>query len=178
MITLTIDQHNMIQSVGGEWNHAAQEGGALDILSTEKVIGKNIEIYLGSDTTQMYYDALYKLCRLKKETITRDYRCDSPTHERYMKITLIPLENSAIEMQHVTIKEIPFKHAVHIEDMKDSSIKNIAYTKRCSICNRLKYPNSEVWSFPEELNDKKPLHIKVIHTVCPDCKNKNWLKGF
>jgi hypothetical protein len=175
MITLTIDKNNIVTEIGGEWDEAAKAGHAQEALSKDKVIGKEIEHYLGSDTTQMYYDAIFKLCRLKNETIVRDYRCDSPTHERYMRMTIIPLKNNAIEMQHELIKEIPFKNDVNIEDMKNSKHMSYKYAKRCSICNRLLYPDSDVWHFPEELNQEKALNVKVIHTVCPKCKNKNWI---
>ena len=176
-VILTIDKSNIITAVGGSWNKAAQEGNASETLAPENVIGKSIEKFLGGDVTQMYYDAVFKLCRLKNEVLERDYRCDSPTHERYMKMRLIPLEKNQIRMEHELIKEVPFVNQVNILDITHSKeVKsNIGlFVKRCSICNKLNCPQSELWLAPENISKEKPVNIKVIHTVCQDCKNKKW----
>lgn len=174
IIKLVIDKKNKIIAIGGEWDSAAKQGNAVESLAEDKVLGKSIESFLGGDVTQMYYDAVFKLCRLKNETIVREYRCDSPTHRRYMKMVLTPLEDGSIQMTHETLKEIPFENEVTIVDKTLEKNFMSVHTKRCSICNRLLYPNSNKWVSPEELSEEKPLYVKVIHSVCEDCKNINW----
>jgi hypothetical protein len=177
IITMTIDRHNIITDVGSAWVDVAAKGGASDTLAPQNVIGQPIENYLGGDVTQMYYDAVFKLCRLKNEVLTRAYRCDSPTHQRFMQLTLTPKADGSIEMLHETLKEIPFENSVNIVDMhKETTLRAPAYTKRCNICNRLQYPNQTRWLAPEDLSQNAPLHVKVIHTICPDCKAIDWIR--
>jgi hypothetical protein len=175
IVKIIVDKKNKIIALGGEWDNAAKEGGASESLTKERVIGQNIESYFSGDVTQMYYDAIFKLCRLKNETIEREYRCDSPTHKRYMVMRLIPLGDGSIEMQHETLEETPFEHEIVIQD-KTPQVQNgfTSYTKRCSVCNQLQYPNGKKWVSPEELCKEESLHIKVIYTVCSLCKNKTW----
>lgn len=175
LVVVIINKNNIITSVSTNWNAVATEGKAIESLENKKIVGQSIESFFGGDVTKMYYEAVFTLCRLKNETITRNYRCDSPTHERYMQMTLIPFEEGIIEMNHETIKEVPFKNNVNIKYIKNDLYNSTAYTKRCSVCNRLLYPDTNNWVFPETLNQKEPLYIKVIHTVCSNCKKRNWL---
>lgn len=159
---------------------AAAEGGAAEALAPERVIGQPFERFIGSDTTRMYYAALLKLCRLKAHSISRDYRCDSPTHKRFMRMELHPLPKRRVETWHYLIKAEPFTHPVTPIDHTDPAAR-IGYTHstfslRCSICNRLRLPEQSAWVEPETLSHHGPCHLKVIHTICPDCKATDWLR--
>lgn len=175
LIIVKIDDQNIIISIDGNWDDTARKGKALEFLKKEKVLGKKIEHFLGEDHTKMFYETIFYRCRYTKKTLVRNYRCDSPTHERHMQVTLIPLEKSDIKMVHETIKEIPFKNDVNIEFIKNDAYNTTSYTQRCSVCNRLLYPNSTYWVFPEDINENENLYIKVINTVCNHCKEKEVL---
>ena len=95
-VVYEIDSTNKIISLGEGWNEAAKEGGAQKELGEEEVVGSYLQSHVASDPTKMYYDAVFKLCRIKNEPLEREYRCDSPTHKRFMKMTLYPLENNII----------------------------------------------------------------------------------
>jgi len=178
-VTVSIDKKNVITDVGGAWIKSAATAYSLGALHPKKIIGKPIENFLGGDVTQMYYDALFKICRLKQATITRQYRCDSPTHQRFMQVTLSPEQDNSVAMLHETLKEIPFKNSVTVTDINSEVNHTIKkYLKRCSICNRLLNPMTNKWEFPEEINQDAPVDVFVIHTVCPDCKEKNWISSY
>ncbi|MBN2644681.1 MAG: hypothetical protein JXR59_04315, partial [Desulfuromonadaceae bacterium] len=117
-------------------------------------------------------------CRLRNEPLTRDYRCDSPTHQRYMRVTLYPEGDGSILMKHETLREVPFSHPVVIRDMSRESPApaQIASARvlRCSMCNRLKLKEAETWSSPETLSEHETKTFHVIHTVCPDCRSTIW----
>jgi len=178
-VTLSIDKKNVITDVGGAWIQSATTAHSLNALQPKKIIGKPIEKFLGGDVTQMYYDALFKICRLKTETITRQYRCDSPSHQRFMQVTLSPRDDNSIDMLHETLKEIPFKNSVTITDIDCQTNHTIKkYIKRCSICNRLLNPATNKWEFPEEINQDAPVDVFVMHTVCPECQKRNWISSY
>jgi len=180
VVIYTIDKKNKIIDIGGSWQEAAQQGNADHQLSRENVIGKPIEDFVCSDETQMYYDAIFKLCRLKKQAITRKYRCDSPSHKRYMRVTLKPLKNGSIELYHETLKEDPFENTVTTYELKSAIEPNSGsislINKRCSMCNRIQPPQEKTWYTPEELSKHDAVKFQVIHTVCIDCRNIDWTK--
>lgn len=173
IVTYVIDKNNIIVEIGGAWREAAQKGNATDSLAIERVIGQPIENYVCSDVTQMYYDAVFKLCRLKQEILVRDYRCDSDHLKRFMRVTLTPFQDGRIELRHETLREEPFSNSVQVHEEKPSAPS--VNTKRCSICNRLNLPDRQSeWLLPESIAQQGPVDLKVIHTVCPDCKAINW----
>lgn len=173
-LSITIDKNNVIEAISDGWSRVAKNAGALTLLPKENFIGRSIESFLGSDVTQMYYSALFKLVRLRQRVTEREYRCDSFTHQRTMLMRLIPKENGSIEMQHFTLRESPFKHEVIIKNAPSKEQQTLEYVKRCSICNKLHYPHQTQWMTPEDLSQEHRVDVRVIYTVCPECKNKNW----
>jgi len=174
-----IDKHNLIIHIGGDWENAANMADVQQELNPDKVIGRLVFDFICSDSTRMYYDAVFKLCRLKQSQATLDYRCDSPTHKRFMQLTLFPLKDFGIRLQHDLVREEPFDHTLDVKENLDYTPSQqviITPNKRCSICNRLQLAGETVWVYPEELVEKQPLSLKVIHTICSECKNINWKK--
>lgn len=175
-VFMSISRHNTVEAVGGQWVEAAAIGGAADSLAPNKVVGQPIECYLKGSVTQMYYDALFQLCRLRNEVIVRKYRCDSPTHQRFLQMTLTPKNDGGIDILHEVLKEVPFENRVTVVDDGDGPGRALSlYSSRCSICNRLQFPGDSAWLPPEDLSRQAPLVAKVIHTICPDCSEINWI---
>lgn len=89
-VEFVVDRNNRICEIGEGWEDAARTGGAEGVLSRDVVLNTPIELCMHDDNTQMFYDAVFKLCRLRNEKMWREYRCDSKTHKRFMRVTLIP----------------------------------------------------------------------------------------
>ncbi|WP_044413683.1 hypothetical protein [Thiomicrospira microaerophila] len=178
-VALVIDQDDVIQSVSSAWEQVADKGGASESLQTEKVIGQPLSQFIRSDATRMYIEACLKVCRLKQQVMSREYRCDSPTHKRFMALQLTPLAEGAVEMRHFLLREEPFDYPVNLEDVTPSEqtteIKPYSYV-RCSMCNSLKKVGTQDWTLPEHMGRQLMAKTKVIHSVCPVCQNKIWQK--
>ena len=173
---IVVDRYNLITDLSSSWDDVAAEGHAEKALARHKVIGKELDAFIASDSTRMYIDSCLKLCRIKKQVLFRPYRCDSPTHKRYMELQLTPLADGAVEMKHFLLKEEPFPHPVNVNDVSaDMNRVNFQFT-RCSMCNRLKKVGTEKWVAPEKLIPQQQAPVNVIHSVCPDCLNKLWQK--
>lgn len=173
IVIYTIDKDNRIISVGEGWEHASIIGGAQDYLEKNKIIGHFINEYISDEATQIYYDAIFKSCRLNQEVITNEYRCDSPSHQRFMKTTFTPHENGNITLFNETLYQVPFQQKLFIEDKtKEITDSSSNIMKRCSICNCLQSHDNLKWIEPKMIAGKENLHIDVVHTVCSDCKSK------
>lgn len=175
-VSLTVNRYNKIIALSSNWEAVAAEGGAAETLASENVIGQELEAFIHSDTTRMYIESCLKLCRLKNEVLFRQYRCDSPTHKRFMELQLTPLKDGAVEMKHFLLKEAPFEVPIDIEEVAAESATHAPQYVRCSMCNRLKPFGSDKWMPPEDLHLTQRQSLKVIYSVCPDCLNAIWHK--
>jgi hypothetical protein len=180
-VALVVDRYDVIQSVSSTWQQVADEGNASESLQQDKVIGNGLDRFIRGDSTRMYIEACLKVCRVKQQVMFREYRCDSPTHKRFMELQLTPLADGAVEMRHFLLREEPFEHRVNIQDISPTEKASSATTKpysyvRCSMCNSLKKVGGDEWVLPENMGDQLVNITKVIHTVCSACQNKIWQK--
>ena len=136
-VSYRINEKNEIIDVFDSWNNAALVGHADELLDMKRIIGMSIFSVLHDDNTRMYYDSVFQKCRLLKKGHMLEYRCDSPTHKRFMKMELVPLANNDIDLFNYLLREEPFSHPLTIHDCTGS--QNVSYTKRCSICKSLQF---------------------------------------
>jgi len=176
-VILIVDELGIIESVGGGWEQAADAGGAAENLKPQNVIGRPLGCLVGNDVTRMYYETVFKICRLRRKTLSRNYRCDLPTHKRFMQVTLTPLARGRVEMRHQLLHEEPFDNVFTSTEADESSGSSSALALRCSVCNQLRLSGSQSWVEPETLVGEAPRQLSVIHTICPACKNTNWIHG-
>ncbi|WP_127470172.1 hypothetical protein [Thiomicrorhabdus aquaedulcis] len=180
-LSLVVDAQNCIINVSNSWEPLAVQGGAGDSLQANKILGLPLKDFIQSDITWMAVETALKLCRLKRQPLSKPYRCDSPTHQRFMQMDLIPLQpfsTGLVKMQHGLLKEEPFKKPLYIQDMTASQGKTSLphLILRCSFCNSLKNPKLGFWQTPEifEHNQTIEQPLQVVHTVCPSCKEARW----
>lgn len=179
--SIVVDKNNFIVGLGDGWNEEAQKGKALQALAFDKVLEHRLSSFIKDDNTVMYIEACLSLCRVKKETLYRSYRCDSPTQKQFMELELVPLEQGKVQMNHYLLKTEDLERPFYVEDVTNKIDKKQKplkrnYVLRCSMCNSIKPPNQDEWI---ELTAylKMPqakTHEQVIHTVCEKCKNKTW----
>lgn len=176
-VSLTVDRFDRIIAVSDNWDEVAQQGKAKTSIQNNQVLGKEFNSFIRDERTRMYFDASLKLCRVRNETLFRTYRCDSPTHKRFMELELVPLPNKSVAMNHYLLKEEPFANLIEIEDVEDKQNPfhaGIFQYVRCSLCNALKPVGSHEWLEPATMVTEHAQQFKVIHSVCPDCKAKVW----
>ncbi len=172
-VVYTIDRDNRICAIGEGWQDAAEQGRAARALAPERVLGMDLGDFVFSDVTLMYYATVFRLCRLRGEPISREYRCDSPTHRRYMRVTMIPRSDGQITLEHETLREEPFRYPVGVRDVTGAAATPTPWL-RCSICNRLQRPGGAAWEEPGGVAAERPVDLPVIHAVCPDCQHTDW----
>jgi len=169
-VSYRINRHNIIVDAFNDWNKAATAGRAGVLTDLQNVIGKNLFLYLQDDTTRMYYSTIFQKCRLLQKSHLLEYRCDSPTHMRFMKMEVIPYPNNDIVFNNYLIREEPFSYRVNIH--VNQNTVGTEFNVRCSICNRLKLDGNNEWVSPESMAKEKEQNIFVIHSVCLDCQKR------
>ncbi|KAA0875920.1 hypothetical protein [Nitrincola tapanii] len=172
-IVVIVNAENAIIEVAEGWTTAAKRQGADAQLAPEQVKGLDLADYIGSEVTCVYYEAALKLCRMKNTAICREYRCDSPTHKRFMQVILTPKAEGCVEMRHRLLHESPFKQRLDLR-FADREPKLKGFHLRCSLCNSIKLENQSEWLAPESLLTDQPQKLAVIHGVCPNCEATHW----
>lgn len=173
-VSVRVDRFDRIIAVSENWNEIAEQGEALQSLDSKKVLGQPLVNYIRDDATSMYIEACLKLCRVRNQILSRNYRCDSPTHKRFLELVLTPLPQKSVEMTHYLLKEEPFAHRVDIEDVTDTANQKPFQYVRCSMCNALRQIGTDQWQDPASLSHQQNQAFKVIHGICPVCKTKKW----
>jgi hypothetical protein len=175
-VVYTIDAEDRICEIGEGWQRAATIGAAADALAPRRVLGRPVAEFIMSAATVMYYQTVFRLCRLRGEAVSREYRCDSTTHKRFMLVTMTPEPDDRITLEHVTLREEPLRHPVEIHD-QEANLDHVAAPelwRRCSMCNRLQPGGRGDWLEPDEVAHARPVRLLVIHAVCKECRDVDW----
>lgn len=177
LVSLTVDEQDTIIDVSSSWDSVAKSGGAGESLFAKRILGQALADFIKSDNTTMYIATVIKLCRLQKKTLFREYRCDSPTHKRFMEMELQPLEEGFVKINHYLLREEPLETPLHLQDITPDLLNTSPALLRCSMCNRLKKPGEAVWLPAEQFSATEEKPLRVIHTVCRDCLVAIWQFG-
>ena len=164
----SIDAENVIIDVFDDWIRAAVKGNGPKLLNVNQIIGTNLLLHIQDEPTRMYYSIMFQKTRQSKKTQKLEYRCDSPTHRRYMIMHIVPSSNDKLHIYNFLIKDEPFDYAIYVLEKPNSKGTEIC---RCSICNYLKLSPNGDWIPPEDFVKNENKQLEVVHVVCPSCRN-------
>lgn len=162
-----VDRHDVIDELGGAWMEAARDGGAATALAPERVIGRPLATFLRGDPTRMFVFAMLGGARAHGKPVSRDYRCDSPTERRLMRMTATPLAEHRVRVTHMLVHAEALARRVEIRPASGGAR---GFFKRCSVCNRLRL--GEHWHEPDSAAVATIAggdSVKVIYGVCEEC---------
>lgn len=164
-----LDARDRIIEVSGEWDRFACDNGAEE-LAMDSVIGVPLRSFISGDVTRMFIDTMHARVRLSGRPMTVPYRCDSPGVKRFMEMSLAAIGNDLIS-EHRLLSEHVMPRALVF---RSADGRPHAWTKRCSMCNRLSMPGGRLIEPDEFAETKYPdgEAVGVIYFVCEDCKSK------
>ncbi len=99
-----LDADNRVVAVSEYWDVHAMMYQAPSLLA-KNIIGKPLDSQISGDVTQMFTDTMITSARIQGKSLTRRYRCDSPTHKREMEMVLTPLANGNMRIAHQLLTE-------------------------------------------------------------------------
>ena len=166
-----LDANNCVVAVSEYWDVHAMMYQTPSLLA-KNIIGKALDSQISGDVTQMFTDTMITSARVQSKSLTRRYRCDSPTHKREMEMVLTPMANGHLRVAHQLIAEQPWKYSKVIRTQSALSTgRSSKKLKRCSMCNRLLEDHE--WLSQDDYLVRHPelaqTELSVYYGICPEC---------
>lgn len=167
VVELVVDGNDRIVALGAGWEDAAEAGNA-PALAPARVVGRSLYDYVCGDDTTMFVRVMLAGARHRKAPTVRPYRCDTPTHKRWMEMEMQPRENGEVRIVHrlLRLQELPQRVAPLLGH-------GDKLPKRCSNCNKVRLEGS--WHEPDAPAVVRHMirhgeDFGVIYGICPDCR--------
>lgn len=158
----TVDRNDVIVEVNDSWDGFAIANGG-EKACASYIVGARLFDSIHGDAARMFMTAILMRVRVSGHAETVPYRCDSDTMRRYYAMTLSPLPEMAVQVIHHLDRQEEGGVSVRIHTVRNGSPGVL----RCSLCCRLETGEGWVDPFDGEADQT----WRVIHTVCPDCRD-------
>jgi hypothetical protein len=165
-----VDAADILVDVDARWLAFAQENGAPE-LTEDTVVGRLLwEFVAGEELCQLYL-AIHARVRSAGKPVVLPFRCDSPTLQRHMRMTITGEEAGHLQYECLLVRAVPRRGGGALDDARPRSN---AFLTMCSCCKRtLLEPLG--WLEVEDVSARLGLfeteHVpKLRHTLCPECK--------
>jgi len=166
-----LDRSDRVVKVCPQWSDFARQRMALQ-LDEEMVLGRSLWDFIHGGAAQGLYDTLIHHARKTGRMLTFNYRGDSPSAIRYMRMTLLPGYHGVVRFQSELLHE----------QSRDRSIyfTHVAYPQhpellQCGLCNRLNH-NGRWYTLDDALRHTDAIDelmpTEVGDTVCDGCKTR------
>ncbi len=158
-----LDGEDRIIGVGSTWDFFAGENEGREVISS-LVVGRSLWEFISGDPTRMWLSSILTLARIREKTVSRPYRCDSPTIKRYMNLEISREADRTLHLVHSLVRVEEMSSPRRITPFLASGKKMM---QRCSVCNR--FNTAKGWTEAEDLDASVGSPIAVIYSVCGDC---------
>jgi len=177
-IFYSLDKDNNILAVGPGWDEFAAENGAPE-LESKNLIGKPVLNYFFDEATRRLYVRMFERVRKTGEQISFEYRCDSPSLRRYMRLAVSPSSDQGVTILSETLSKEPREEEcfqwerVPAAAQRKARLRNMVLMPACSVCSRVQV-KPESWVEIERalgtmnLTDE-PWFPLLSPTLCPEC---------
>lgn len=160
-----IDAEDRITEVNDEWRRFAEGNGGDPDPAT--VLGRPLWDFILDDGNRSIYRSMVHTVRRKVTPLLIPFRCDSPSEERHMTMTLAPGYLSEV------VFICALQYAFDIPAERSSVAKEERTTiVECDGCHRIRTERGwqDCWDVivakDIEIDDRA---ITVLHTRCPNC---------
>jgi hypothetical protein len=158
----TLDRDDRIVAVSNpEWDSFALDNDGPAACAAH-VVGARLADAITGDPVRMFMTAILMRVRASGQPETVPYRCDSDRVRRFYTMTLTPLAYSAVRITH----DLHHDEAGAVTVRIRPAAPGRRGVLRCSLCCRI--DEGRGWADP--FDGGKDRDLRVIHTICPDCK--------
>jgi len=164
-----LDHEDRILDVDEPWLAFARENGAAE-LTAEAIRGRPLWEFIAGQAARVLYREIHARVRHRGEPVVIPFRCDSPTLERHMRMTIRPQEAGGLLCESVLLKTELQRPLALLEAAQPRSD---AVLTMCSCCKRMLL-ESDGWLDPQNISTRLRLFDEaklpqLRYTVCPDC---------
>lgn len=166
LVTYDVDAADTIRGVGGRWAEFAVANGGAHLVAG--VLGRPLWDFVAGATTRHMYGVLCARVR-QGHTVSFQYRCDSPTTRRYMRMRLVPVEDGGVRFESETLMTRSWPPAL-LESTP--STRRDVLVRLCSWCKKGLIDG--VWEELEVVVERLGMFFgdtesPVSHGICPTC---------
>ncbi len=167
-----VDESDAIIWVDQWWLAFANENGATDLIEAN-VLGRSIYDFIGGEPTKTLYRELHQYVRSSGKSVTVPFRCDSPSLQRFMQVSIHRQGADELLYQSMLLR-VESQPFVRLLDSEQA--RSAAFLTMCSCCKRSMLEPSgwvdlENISLRLRLFDQQAVPA-LRYTVCPDCEKQ------
>ncbi len=164
-----LDEADTIVSVDHWWLAFAQENNAAG-LSETSVVGQVLWEFISDEPTRALYKEINDHVRSSGNPVTVPFRCDSPTLQRYMQLTISDQGDGRLLYESVLLRALPQRRLALLDPKQKRSND---FLTMCSFCKRSLIEPSG-WLDMENIALKLRMYEaqavpELRYTVCPEC---------
>jgi hypothetical protein len=165
-----IDKKEIIVSVSDNWLSFAEENFSANSCNPENVVGSSLWDFIHDPETTHLYEIILKRVRNYQRPATFPFRCDSPEERRFLKLSVIPMMDYAIEFKSSVNRTEARKS---MELLKSNIERSNDFIQICSMCKKIAISETE-WKEVEIAMQELKLFEKDVlphltHGVCQSC---------
>jgi hypothetical protein len=166
LVSYQIDRDDTLTGVGDGWRDFAMSNGAPYL--ADHVLGRNLFEFIIDATTRHIYRDLLAGVRAGRE-VSFDYRCDSPSLRRFMRMTMTARPQQGVAFRSLTVRTEPRVPAT--PDLGATPTGNPLLVV-CSWCKRVSVQDE--WLEMEAVIERLGLFTAdappaLTHGACPAC---------
>ncbi len=164
-----LDDHDCLSFIDAQWDVFALQNDSPHLINS-CVLAKPLFSFISNRETDHLYRLLVAKVRQEQCKIHFSYRCDSPTHKRFMSMTMYPLGDNQVGFLSRLDWQIP-SQKLQILDVRCP--RSLQLITMCSWCKKIKLAD-HAWCEIDVAVDVLKLFEKAIlprisHGVCPEC---------
>ncbi|TWU30871.1 hypothetical protein [Novipirellula artificiosorum] len=164
-----VDRADVIVYINDWWLAFAKENNAPE-LDEKSVLGRLVWEFIADEPTRTLYQEIHEQVRSSGVPITVPFRCDSPTLQRYMQLTIGNHRDGQLLYESCLIRAVPQRRCAVLDSQQDRSN---TFLTMCSFCKRSLIEPSG-WLEMENIALKLRLYESqtvpgLRYTVCPVC---------
>jgi hypothetical protein len=164
-----VDSSDALVWVDSWWLAFARENGATE-LTENRVLGRNLWDFVADAETRKLYQAIHDRVRHSGRPAVLPFRCDSPTINRHMRLTITRGRNGDLHYESVLLHvELRRRLGLLARDHPRSE----AFLTLCSCCKKAMIEPTGWLELAEVVVRLRLLERERVprlrHVVCPDC---------
>lgn len=164
-----VDEDDLLVWVDEWWLAFAQENGAADLLE-RRVLGQPLWDFIQGDEICRLYAEIHARVRSSEKSVILPFRCDSPSLQRHMRLTIKPEESGQLLYEGLLVRAEPQRYLNVLDTQAQRSESFLAI---CSCCKQALL-ESEGWMNVEDVAVRLGLfesqQVPNLHqTICPSC---------
>lgn len=168
-----LTEADIIDYVDSWWLAFASENNAAE-LKRSSVVGHSIWDFIADRATQNLYREIHGRVREFGHSILVPFRCDSPTLQRHMQLTISQEPNGYLLYESTLVRATQQKRMALLDSKQQRSDE---FLTMCSFCKRSLIEPSG-WLEMEDIAIKlrmyeQPTVPALRYTVCPDCESRS-----